>query len=421
MFKFLHAADIHLDSPLVGLERYEGAPVDQIRGATRQAFEKLVDLAIDEGAAFVLLAGDLYDGDWKDYNTGLFFISQMVRLKGAEIRVFVIAGNHDAGSTITKALQPPDNVKRFSTRKPETAVLDDLGVAIHGQGFPTRSVTEDLSARYPDPVPDLFNIGMLHTSLNGRPGHEPYAPCSVDGLRSRGYQYWALGHVHAREVVSVDPWIVFPGNIQGRHVRETGAKGCSLVAVDDGEVVSVEDHAVDIVRWEVCTVDVTGAAVPETALDLVGKALKQVVAEADDRYLAVRLQLEGACLAHERLSAAPEHWAQAFRALGTDISGANLWIEKVCLGTRRETDLGEALKRDDALGGLLRAIRDLEADPDRLAALADEMSDLKLKLPPELMVGEESMDPTDPRVLREAAEHAKDLLLYRLVSSEDEA
>lgn len=421
MFKFLHAADIHLDSPLVGLERYEGAPVDQIRGATRQAFEKLVDLAIDEGAAFVLLAGDLYDGEWKDYNTGLFFIAQMVRLKGAGIRVFVIAGNHDAGSTITKALQPPDNVKRFSTRKPETAVLDDLGVAIHGQGFPTRSVTEDLSARYPDPVPDLFNIGVLHTSLDGRPGHEPYAPCSVDGLRSRGYQYWALGHVHAREVVSEDPWIVFPGNIQGRHVRETGAKGCSLVAVDDGEVVSVEDHAVDIVRWEVCTVDVTGAAVPETALDLVGKALKQVVAEADDRYLAVRLQLEGACRAHERLSAAPEHWAQAFRALATGISGANLWVEKVCLRTRRETDLGEALKRDDALGGLLRAIRDLEADPDRLAALANEMSDLKLKLPPELMVGEESMDPTDPRVLREAAEHAKDLLLSRLVSSEDEA
>src|SRR5690349_16787907 len=102
MFKFLHAADVHLDSPLKGLARYEGAPADEIRGATRRAFDNLVELAIQEEAAFLLLAGDLYDGDWKDYNTGLFFVSRMRRLEEAGIPVFLISGNHDAASQITR-------------------------------------------------------------------------------------------------------------------------------------------------------------------------------------------------------------------------------------------------------------------------------------------------------------------------------
>src|SRR3954451_12908760 len=104
MLKFLHAADVHLDSPLSGLERYAGAPADEIRAATRRAFAGLVSLAVEEEVAFVLLAGDLYDGDWKDYNTGLFFAAQMARLEKAGIRAFLAAGNHDAASQITKVL-----------------------------------------------------------------------------------------------------------------------------------------------------------------------------------------------------------------------------------------------------------------------------------------------------------------------------
>ncbi len=199
MIKFLHAADIHLDSSLHGLERYEGAPVDEIRSATRRAFDNLIDLAIDEEVEFVLLAGDLYDGDWKDYNTGLYFMGCMERLQESGIRVFVVAGNHDAASQITRHLRLPDNVTMFSTRTPEKVILDDLDVVIVGQGFATRAVTEDLSQAYPQGDSQLFNIGLLHTCLDGKPGHEPYAPCSVDGLRSKGYQYWALGHVHKCE------------------------------------------------------------------------------------------------------------------------------------------------------------------------------------------------------------------------------
>src|SRR5262249_21567667 len=149
MFKFLHAADIHLDSPLQGLERYEGAPLEQIRQATRRALENLVRLALDEQVAFVLIAGDLYHGDWKDYNTGLFLVKQMNRLREANIPVFLIAGNHDAANKMTRTLRLPENVTLLSSEWPETCVLEDIGVAIHGQGFAAAAVTEDLSERYP--------------------------------------------------------------------------------------------------------------------------------------------------------------------------------------------------------------------------------------------------------------------------------
>ncbi len=417
MFKFLHAADIHLDSPLRGLERYEGAPADEIRGATRQAFENLVELALEENVAFVLLAGDLYDGDWKDYNTGLFFVERMARLRQAGIRVFVIAGNHDAASQITKVLRPPNNVKLFSTRKPETVVLEQLGVALHGQGFASRAVSEDLTAAYPQGDPQLFNIGLLHTCLDGKPGHEPYAPCSIDGLRTKGYQYWALGHVHQREEVSREPWIIFPGNIQGRHIRETGPKGATLVTVQEGGVTAVEHRDLDVLRWSLCRVDVAGCATVDEAYERVRAGFENALATSDGRPLALRLVLEGACQAHAELHAHNEHWVQECRALGTNLGSERLWLEKVLFKTRREVSLQEALERDDALGGLLRAIRELEVDDGPLKKLADDLSELKRKLPLELLNDEGGFDLIGPAMRSETLEDVKELLLARLLAA----
>ncbi len=416
MFRFLHAADVHLDSPLRGLERYEGAPVEEIRGATRRAFVNLVDLALREEVAFVLLAGDLYDGDWRDYNTGLFFISQMRRLEAAAIPVFVVAGNHDAASQITKVLRPPGNVRLLATKRPETVRLEETGVAIHGQGFAGASVKEDLAAGYPPADPFLFNVGLLHTSLDGRPGYANYAPCTVDGLRSRGYQYWALGHVHEREEVCREPWIVFPGVLQGRHVRETGAKGATLVSVEEREVVAVEARELDVLRWAVCPVDLTGAAATDQALELVETALEREVARAGGRPLAVRIELGGACDVHEELRRDPERWTHEVRALATRFGGDGVWIERIVLRTRRPEALETVLDRDDALGGLASSIRELEGDEARLAALAEELSDLRRKLPAELFAAGDVPDFTVPAALREILPDVEELLVARLLA-----
>jgi predicted phosphodiesterase len=401
---------------LRGLQRYEGAPVAEIRGATRRALENLVDLALTENVAFVLLAGDLYDGDWRDYNTGLFFTGQMARLREYAVQVFVIAGNHDAASQITRVLRPPDNVHIFSTSVPETVILDRCGVAVHGQGFATRSVTEDLSLGYPAAHSHLFNIGMLHTSLDGRPGHEPYAPCSVAGLRSKGYQYWALGHVHKREVVEKEPWIVFPGNTQGRHARESGVKGCTLVTVQDGQVLRLEHRPLDVVRWVCCDVDLSGAADLDAVLGRAGVALDEALVAAEGRLVAARLRLSGACEANATLRSSGDRLVNECRGLANTLGFGDLWVEKVQVSTRRAESQEAALARDDAFGGLLRAVKDLELDEARLSAVASELADLRSKLPPELLDGAEPFDPTHPNVLCDGLEDVKELLLEQLLS-----
>lgn len=417
-FKFIHAADVHLDSPLHGLERYEGAPVDEIRSATRRAFDNLIELAIDEGVAFVLLAGDLYDGDWKDYNTGLYFVERMVRLREAGIPVFMVAGNHDAHSQITKRLRLPDNVTMFSTHKPEQIILDELNVAIYGQGFASRAVTDDLSAAYPSADPQLFNIGLLHTCLDGKPGHEPYAPCTVDGLRARGYQYWALGHVHKREVVSEDPWIVFPGNIQGRHIRETGPKGCTVVTVNNGEVFDVQHRDLDVMRWSLCELDVSGVETADLVYDLVGECLQTILDDADGLPVAVRMVLTGACSAHSSLHADQEHWIQEYRALATGLGGAGAWLEKVSIKTQSSISTEDVFARDDALSQLLHGIHDIELNDKALTELANELAVFRQKLHAVIPPGEDRYDPADPENIKQSMEDIKQLLVHRLLSTE---
>ncbi len=176
MFSFIHAADIHLDSPLHRLDLYEGAPVEAMRSATRRAFENLVRLALEEQVDFVLISGDLYDGDWRDYNTGLYFLSQVSRLQEASIPVYIVAGNHDAASRITKTLRLPEHVHLFPAHGPETYRLPKLDVAIHGQSFPTPAVKQDLSLNYP---PLRFGLVQYRDAahLSHRPGGtRPYAP-----------------------------------------------------------------------------------------------------------------------------------------------------------------------------------------------------------------------------------------------------
>jgi len=419
MFKFIHAADIHLDSPLRGLARYEGAPVEELRVATRQALENLVQLAIDEKVTFVLIAGDLYDGDWKDHSTGLFFAKEMSRLRVAEIKVFLISGNHDALSQISKTLSLPENVQELSTTKAQTIELEDPGVAIHGRGFRKREVFDDISADYPDARAGLFNIGILHTSASGREGHEPYAPCSVDGLKAKAYDYWALGHVHTREILSDDPWIVFPGNIQGRHIRETGPKGCTLVTVEGGEIQSVEHRDLDVVRWYLCEVDAAGADDVDEVFDRVKRSVEERIEENEERLLALRIILAGRCKAHAGLTKDTRQTTSEIQNIGNDAGGGQVWIEKVRIKTQAEVDLEEALARDDAVSNLLKTIQNLSSVDAALAELDEEISALTKKLPPELQGEENPLEFDDPDSRQELLDEVKDILIPRMLAGED--
>ncbi|WP_249161772.1 metallophosphoesterase family protein [Actinospica acidithermotolerans] len=335
--KLLHAADLHIDSPLQGLERYPDAPAASIRAATRQATENLVALALSEGVDSVLLAGDIYDGEWRGFDTGIFFQRQMHRLHDADIPVYLVSGNHDAASQISRTLSLPPNVRVFDIHGPETILDDELGLAVHGQGYVRRDVTENLAVHYPPARAGYFNVGLLHTALNGREGHDRYAPCTVDQLAAHDYGYWALGHVHAREEVSREPFIVFPGNIQGRHAKERGPKGCALITVES-ESVSVEHRALDVVRWEQVLVDVSKATGVDDACESVRNALAGARSSADGRLLAARVRLTGRSSAHLRLWGDRERLTHEIRTLGYDVG--DVWVEKVRVETQPESSGG---------------------------------------------------------------------------------
>jgi DNA repair protein SbcD/Mre11 len=420
VIKFVHAADLHLDSPLSGLSKYEGAPVEQIRGATRRALENLVKLCLEERVELLLIAGDLYDGDWRDYSTGLFFNKQMSALRAGNVRVVWIRGNHDAASKLTAHLHLPENVRELSHKQPESLVLEPLGVAVHGQGFETRDVTADLSSRYPEPKRGLFNIGLLHTALEGRAGHATYAPCRLSALVDRGYDYFALGHVHTREVVSDKPWIVFPGNLQGRHARETGAKGASLVSVENEQVRSVEHRALDEVRWHLAEADVSDERSLDGVLERVREALNRAVAASDGRMSAIRVKVVGASAAHELLASGSERLVEEVRALTLDLSG-EAWLEKVEVGTRPLGQRAQLRAREDAIGELLRGLGALARDDAALLELAAELVELKRKLPPELREGPDAIDLDSPEALRSLLAEVEDTLLPAVRGSEDAA
>ncbi len=409
--KFIHTADIHLDSPLHRLEAYEGAPVEEIRQASRRAFENLIDLAVEEAVDFVLIAGDLFDGDWKDYNTGLYFIRQMRRLAEAGIRALIISGNHDAAGRMTRTLPYPDNVHLFSSRKPETRILEDLNVAVHGQSFSKTAVTDNITLDYPEPVSGHFNIGLLHTSLTGREGHENYAPCTLADLIHKGYDYWALGHVHQFETVSVDPPIVFPGCIQGRHIREPGGKGCVLVTVEEGASPEIVRHAVDVIRWEPLTVDLDGAANVDEILERCQAALTETLDRHDPKPVVARLTFSGATDLHSRIAADPGHLKESVRSTALAHFGDRVWIEKVKVKTT-------PLIQPDADPGPLRElsalVQALTCDDDALLALGQELASLFQKLPPDYRQGDTSLQPEEPQQMRELIEQAHALLARRL-------
>ena len=414
--KIVHAADLHIDSPLRGLSRYPNAPVDVIRNATRRAFENLIDLCLQERVALLLLAGDVFDGNWRDYSTGMFFAAQLARLRQGGVRVVTVRGNHDAKSQITRELRLPENVTELSTRKPETKVFEDLGIAVHGQGFAAREVPEDLVVRYPAPLEGLFNVGLLHTSLDGRPGHDPYAPTSLQVLCNRGYDYWALGHVHAREVLCEAPHVVFPGNLQARHMRETGPKGATLLTLERGRLRDVRHEILDAVRFASCEVDLSAAADGHDAVELARSALAREVAQAGGRLLAARVVFTGRSRAHARLAADLEHWTEQVRAASLDADGA-VWLENVQLRTRSELDVQALAARGDALGQLTAGLLALEDEPAALeewcAALAYE-----LKLPREALLGDDGLRLADPAFIAELLPEVRELLLSRLLDAE---
>ncbi len=409
-FSFIHAADLHIDSPLAGLGLKDRAVAERFAQAGRRAVEALVAETIRSQAAFLIVAGDIFDGDWRDVTTGLFFVRAIGALHRAGIPTIMVKGNHDSESGMSRSLTYPDTVRFFASRKPETFELPEHRVALHGRSFPNRLVPDDFVASYPARRDGWLNIGVLHTSLDGSRGHDGYAPCSVEELRRFGYDYWALGHVHTAETLSKNPWIVYPGNLQGRSVRETGAKGAMRVTVEDGRIIAVEPLAFDGARWAHETVDVSGADSEAEVIERIGTALEALHGRSDGRPLAVRITLSGATPRHGHLVARRELLQDEARAVGFRIA-EDCWVEQLKLATsapiRATTELSPADSLD--VDDLLAAAAD---DPAFAEALAETLKNIVDKLPHELR--KELSD--NPEMLKRLADDARAYLSGEMAS-----
>jgi DNA repair exonuclease SbcCD nuclease subunit len=368
LMRIVHAADIHLDSPLRSHDRYGMSTATELRGATRRALENLVHRCIEWRADLLVIAGDLYDGTWNDYGTGLFFTQQMGILRDAGIDVVLVSGNHDAESEITASLVLPPNVRRLDVIAPESLVLDDLGCVVHGQGYVTRDITENLAKSYPSRIAGLTNIGVLHTAVTGAEGHALYAPCTPAELAALRYDYFALGHVHNRQVVNdgeFPAW--FSGNLQGRTIRETGPKGVLIVDFDEGQPARVQFAPVDVLRWETVEVDVTGMTDLDDVYGAMRTQLANTVSHADGLPVLAHVRLQGASSLAGRLQDVEQLEAQASSIAMTE--------QAILARARSEVAAPSAIDPQDerAREHLLAAVRELAEDPEALKAHLKEL------------------------------------------------
>lgn len=373
-FRFLHTADLHLDSPLRSLALRDPDLAELIADASRITLRRIIDLALSEQVDAVLIAGDLYDGHQTSMKTARFLAAQLARLGPAGIRAFLIRGNHDAESTITRELTFPDHVHVFGTRPDvELIARGPERIAIHGLSFRDRHAPDSLLPRYKPPVPDARNIGLLHTSLNGAPGHDPYAPCALSDLQATGFDYWALGHIHKRAEYPGATHVTMPGIPQGRDIGEPGAGSVTLATLTEGGVTT-EARIVAEAAFAPVTVDLSPLTEWRDLRDALAQALD--AARLPVPHLVARLVLRGDTALAPRLlrdrDLALAEAQESARALG------GVWIDKLTLDLHRKTP------QSGALGDLAQLIsRDVQTSPAYIEALDTLRRDLEHALPPE--------------------------------------
>ena len=391
--RFVHAADIHLGSPLGGLDLRDGAPKEEIRAAPRRAFERLVGYCTSEGIDLLLIVGDLFDGR-ADVDTQIFVERELRRLSESGVRCVLLRGNHDAVSKQGLQLRLPEGAYELSVIVAETVRFPELGVAVHGRGFADQHVVESIVGTYPAADADLFNVGMLHTSAAGTGEHEVYAPCSLGQLTGKGYGYWALGHVHKREVLASDPPVVFCGNLQGRHPKETGAKGATLVTVEDGAIVEEPCHVdFDVLRWHTVAVDLDDARDEGDVLAALEREIAVVISsDDDDLHHAVRVELRGRTQLHRDIVDAEAGWRDRIQQVVADAGRDRVWTERVRISTSPPLPAIETLRgREDMVGELARELAELTTMTTMPAALEASLKTLEERIPAALLEGEDGL------------------------------
>ena len=376
--RFVHAADLHLDSPFTGIRAAAPENVAKaLYSATFDAYKTIVDFCISERVDALLVAGDIYDGADRSLRAQRAFIDGLNSLDAAGIRSFVCHGNHDPLDGWEARLSYPAGCHRFGAEFSAAPVFPDEPdrALVYGISYPTRDVYENLVTRLGQVDERAYTIGLLHANVGGNTDHSLYAPCSLDDLARSGIDYWALGHVHTRQILSErTPTVVYPGNSQGRHPNEAGARGVYLVEVDPSGSVSLDFRPTDTVRWERARIDISSLGTEEDLLNEVNDAMQGLLSSAEGRSVVARITLTGrgelnhflrkATAVDDILKDVKEQWADW---------SPFVWCERIENETDAPIDREAIRAGEDFLAEVLRTFDQMRESP---ASLRDGIADL---------------------------------------------
>jgi DNA repair protein SbcD/Mre11 len=367
-FTFVHAADLHLDSPFRGVSILDPSIVNTLRDSTFNAYRSLIDLCIERQAAFLLVAGDVYDAEDRSLRAQLRFRDGLVRLAEKGIRAFVVHGNHDHCGTAASAIRWPENVHIFDHHKMESRVVTVNGApaaVVYGLSHGRKSESENLAKRFRPSDMVLFGIGLLHCNVGANTGHEPYAPCELSDLLDVRLDYWALGHVHERRSLCGAPHVLYPGNIQGRHFREAGERGCFLVTVEGTEVANVEFCPLDSVRWLEASVDIGGIATIDELDRSVMETIQGLVRKSEGRAIVCRLNVEGRGSLYQELRKS-NNVADLLDRVREAFEGEDpfVWVHELIIDCRPEIDVERRREAGDFLAQVLSVSAEIERSPE---------------------------------------------------------
>ncbi|MGQ9498829.1 MAG: metallophosphoesterase family protein [Dissulfurimicrobium sp.] len=376
-FRFVHAADIHLDSPFKGLNTREPDVAGFLRKAGFLAFNNLIDLCIQNKADFLVIAGDIFDQPDRSLKAQLAFRDGIERLRAHEIRVFAVFGNHDPLSGRQSPVDWPENVHFFSHDDVEEIMVEVSGeiiASVSGISYRDAAERRNLAKRFKRRREGLFNIGILHSNVGGEKGHEPYAPCDLSDLVNAGMDYWALGHVHERKILCKNPHIIYPGNIQGRSIREQGERGCFLVSVDSSGRVNLDFKPLDAARWASMNINIG----PFNSIDqleaAIFSAIEALSKRAEQRPVICHISLtgRGPMYSELRRDKAADDLIQRAREkfLGMD---PFVWINGLSIACAPEIDIERRRQVDDFTGFMLRKVDELRSSKEAQAVLFNDV------------------------------------------------
>lgn len=382
---FVHAADIHLDSPMEGLTadaNQAPAVARAAREATFAVLDRIVQACIEVNADFLLLAGDVYDREYRSARAQLHLHGALSKLAEHGIRTFMVHGNHDPATGSLKALDWPENVVVFGSEEVETHEFQTAGgdsVTVSGISYRAADERRKLHRLFKQPESSAYHIAMLHCSLASHRALQAYCECTMGDLTGRGFDYWALGHVHTRAVLSDQPpCVVYPGNPQGREIRESGPRGCMIVRADTiSRDTRVEFRPLDVIRWEKDDVVLDGVETLDQAERRLLQQCEQLRSAADGRPVICRLRLGGRTPLFHQLCK-PETLRDLTERAREQLAHdeAFVWVEKIETAVRPPADLAEREGEGDLLGEVLRYSRSLEEGGERAQVLSRSCAEL---------------------------------------------